>query len=284
MNALENEKKRNNAIEYEFENHQYDERPKKQKAVKRNYSIKRDEAVNGTVQPIKDVKDIQRISESFWIKQQYRNWCLFNVGCCVGLRASDLLRLKVSDFAAVDMDGNLVVNYKSKVRIKEKKTKKYREFPMPKSAMKVIDTYVKIAGLGYNDWLFPSRQGSWENSLRTNGGTTVSESGVFRKYDACPKNMGDPLDVDSFGRIMRQVQHDLNLPYKIGTHSCRKTFGYQYMMRNQHDAMALSTLQDMLNHSSQTATLHYIGLDDEVRDLYFSQIDYGVDTHSENEE
>lgn len=284
MSALENKSERDNRIEAKFENHWNDERPLEQKAVCRNYSIKRDEAVNGTVQPIKDKNDIRRISEYFWIKQQYRNWCLFNLGCCVGLRASDLLRLKVSDFTATDMNGDLVVDYNTRIRIKEKKTGKYRVFRVPESALKVVDSYIKITGLSYNDWMFPSRQGSWGNSLRTNGGVIISSSGVLRKHETAPKVAGDPLDVDSFARIMRQVQRELNLPYKLGSHSCRKTFGYQFMIQHQHDAMALSALQEMLNHSSQTATLHYIGLDDQVKDLYFSQIDYGVDTHDNREE
>lgn len=283
MNTLRIETNRENLIKGDFESHWNDDRPTKPPVIKRNYSIKRSEAINGTVQPIKDKADINRISEYFWSKQQYRNWCLFNVGCYIGLRASDLLRLKVSDFTMVDISGRLIVNHAAKIRIKEKKTKKYRVFKVPEPALKVVDTYIKVTGLDYNDWMFPSRQGSWGNSLRSNGGVTVGDSGVLRKYDPNPKSAGDPLDVDSFARIMRQAQRDLNLPYKLGSHSCRKTFGYQFLMQHQNDAMALSALQELLNHSSQAATLHYIGLDDQVKDLYFSQIDYSVDAHNERE-
>ena len=101
-------------------------------------------------------------------------------------------------------------------------------------------------------------------------------------HEANPKVAGDPLDVDSFGRIMKKVQKDMDLPYNLGTHSCRKTFGYQFMVQHRNDVMALAWLQHALNHSSQAITLHYIGLDSEVDERYYSGINYGVNTHSEN--
>lgn len=51
------------------------------------------------ISPIRSLDDVQMISEYFWDKKQYRNWCLFNVGIATGLRASDLLKLKVSDMS-----------------------------------------------------------------------------------------------------------------------------------------------------------------------------------------
>lgn len=276
MNAVP-EKNENNAVE--FNPPKVDPTPKVKHNQAKNYNIKRQEACNGTVQPIKDKEDIKRISEYFWIKRQYRNWCLFNVGCCTGFRASDLLRLKVSDVAATDMNGKVVVNFNAKLRVKEKKTNKYRILKVPAPALKCIQTYINIDGLSYDDWLFPSRQGSWKSSMRTNGGTSVSKSDVFRKYDANPKETGDPLDVDSFGRIMRQVGKELNLPVQLGSHSCRKTFGYQFIASHPNDVKALAWLQHSLNHSSQAITLRYIGLDEEVDDEYYSGIDYGVDCH-----
>lgn len=261
MSALENEKKIENTVALDFSDYDSSNKEKRQKVVKKNYRLTRMEANHGSVQPIKDKEDIKRISEYFWIKCQYRNWCLFNVGCCTGFRASDLLRLKVSDVAATDMNGKVVVNFNAKLRVKEKKTNKYRILKVPAPALKCIQTYINIDGLSYDDWLFPSRQGSWKSSMRTNGGTSVSKSDVFRKYDANPKETRDPLDVDSFGRIMRQVGKELNLPVQLGSHSCRKTFGYQFIASHPNDVKALAWLQHSLNHSSQGnyASLYWSG-------------------------
>lgn len=253
---------------------------KTQYARVKNKSIVRKEARNGEVSPIKDVNDIKRISEYFWNNKKYRDWCLFNVGVTTGYRASDLLRIKVSDVAVQNIDGTICVLDDVEVRIKEKKTGKYRVVKVPKATLNVIRRYLEVSNLGINDWLFPSRKGSSAGSLRSNGGISVGKkSGIMYKYESDPKQAGDPIDVDSFGETMRKVQKDLQLPYKLGTHSCRKTFGYQFMMNHCGDAMALAWLQKNLNHSSQAITLHYIGLDDDVDQAYLSEIDYGIDIH-----
>lgn len=49
---------------------------------------------------------------------------MFNVGVTTGYRASDLLRIKVSDVAAQSIDGTIRVLDDAEVRIKEKKTGK----------------------------------------------------------------------------------------------------------------------------------------------------------------
>ena len=280
MNAVP-EKNENNAVE--FNPPKVDPAPKVKHNQAKNYNIKRKEACNGTVQPIKDVEDIKRISEYFWNRGMYRDWCLFNVGVCTGFRASDLLRFKVSDVTTQRVNGKLQVNANAKIRMKEKKTGKYRIVFLPESAFEVISTYINKVKLHYDDWLFPSCKGSSRNSLRRTGGTSISpKTGIMYTHEANPKVAGEPLDVDSFGRIMKKVQKDMDLPYNLGTHSCRKTFGYQFMVQHRDDVMALAWLQHALNHSSQAITLHYIGLDSEVDERYYSGINYGVNTHSEN--
>lgn len=261
------------------------ERPRYAKG--RNYNLTRySVAKNGEVEPIRKVEDIQLISEYFYNKKQYRNWCLFNLGIATGFRASDLLRFRVEDVAQL-IDGNVVVNDEVKVRFKEKKTEKYRDVVISESTMKIVAEYIRLAKLSYDAWLFPSPKSSCKNSLRTNGGVsrwhvggTDSNAVKLVRYEACPKKKGEPIDVDTFGRIMRDTQKALKLPYKLGTHSCRKTFGYQFMMNHREDQMALAWLQHSLNHSSQAITLHYIGLSAEVDRDYYGQIDYGVNSHS----
>ena len=54
------------------------------------------------------------------------------------------------------------------------------------------------------------------------------------------------------------------------------------MVQHRDDVMALAWLQRALNHSRQAGTLHYIGFDLEVDEKYYSGINYGVNTHSEN--
>ena len=264
--------------------------PAKPRGRAKNYDTERKEACNGLVQPIKSEEDVRRIAEYFWDKKQYRNWCLFNAGINTGFRASDLLRIKVSDVAKIDENGKLYVPIPDEehgkltyLRMKEKKTGKYREVVISTELCKVFDTYIKKAHLRYDDWMFPSKKSSSSKSLRSNGGESIGETGLEYSYDANPKSAGEPLDVDSFGQIMRKVQKDLNLPYRLGTHSCRKTFGYNYIMKHRNDIESLAWLQKSFNHSSQAITLHYIGLDAEMDERIYSSIGYGVNTHTESD-
>ena len=162
------------------------------------------------------------------------------------------------------------------IHLKEKKTGKYRDVVLPSSVAKNIQAYLDISKLKYDAWLFPSDKSSGKMSMRTNGGISIGKNGNVYQHEAQPKKAGEPLDVDSFGRIMRRVQKDLNLPYKLGTHSCRKTFGYWFMKQNQDDSFALAWLMKMLNHSSQAMTLHYIGLTKDNENEFYNSVDYGV--------
>lgn len=57
-------------------------------------------------------------------------------------------------------------------------------------------------------------------------------------------------------RILSGAAQACGLNYKIGTHSLRKTFGYQ-LYRN---GINIELIQRLLNHSSPSITLAYIGI------------------------
>ena len=124
----------------------------------KNYNITRySVARNGEVEPIRDVKDIQAISEYFYNKKKYRDWCLFNLGIVTGFRASDLLRFRVEDVSHL-VEGKLVVNENVKVRFKEKKTGKYRDVVIGQSTMEIVAEYIRLTRPMYHSWLFPSQK------------------------------------------------------------------------------------------------------------------------------
>jgi len=72
------------------------------------------------------------------------------------------------------------------------------------------------------------------------------------------------------GAISRQRAYDIlnkaaratGIHERIGTHSLRKTFGY-FAYKN---GVYLAMIQKLLNHSSQTETLRYIGITQEQID------------------
>lgn len=239
------------ALADEMERRQKAEQAQK-KAAKAEASVKRRTTVgaNGTVDPIRKKEDILKIAQYFYDKHQLRNALMFLIGCSVGLRGVDLCKTKVGDITA---DG--------RYHLKEQKTGKYRTVVLNDLAMKCYRELVaSIPNHTEETQLFLSQKGENESISR-----------------------------HSFGRILRNAGKDLNLPYKLGTHSMRKTFGYHLFMDNQQSPEILAYLQAMFNHTNSGVTLRYIGLDEEKKNKLYENLDYGftlddIKDITENEE
>lgn len=87
------------------------------------------------VEPIKKVKDIAKVKQYLLGKDNKRDYCIFVVGINVGLRAGDLLSLRICDVT----DGSRIFN---EVSITEQKTGKSRTFTLNKSAKDSIQLYL----------------------------------------------------------------------------------------------------------------------------------------------
>lgn len=225
------------ALADEMERRQKAEQAQK-KAAKAEASVKRRTTVgaNGTVDPIRNKEDILKVAQYFYEKHQLRNALMFLIGCSVGLRGVDLCKTKVGDITA---DG--------RYHLKEQKTGKYRTVVLNDLAMKCYRELVaSIPNHTEETQLFLSQKGENESISR-----------------------------HSFGRILRNAGKDLNLPYKLGTHSMRKTFGYHLFMDNQQSPEILAYLQAMFNHTNSGVTLRYIGLDEEKKNKLYENLDYG---------
>lgn len=189
------------------------------------------------VEPIKNLKDIQKVKQYLADKDNKRDYMLFVLGINVGLRAGDLLQLKVKDILS---NGKIV----DSVKLKEEKTDKYREFTLNSSAKDAIRLYLdSVKEYSPDDYLFKSAKGD-----------------------------NNPLTVESAHKIIKTLLRDLNIKGNYGTHTLRKTFAYHTYTNNIKDNPAiLDTLQKMLNHSSTSVTLRYIGITKEViTDVYNS--------------
>ncbi len=102
------------------------------------------------VQPIRDIKQIETIKKL--LKQQsLRDYCLFVLGINSGLRISDLLKLRISD---VSEKGKV----KDRIRLREKKTNKFKDFPISDNAKKAIKEYLQTRAINENEPLFISRK------------------------------------------------------------------------------------------------------------------------------
>jgi integrase len=149
-----------------------------------------------------------------------RDLLLFTLGINSALRVSDLLNLRVRD--VLDSDGSI----RECLEVKERKTGKTKRFELNKSVRKAIRQLFDSKEVDPSDYLFQSREG--ENK---------------------------PITRQQAHRILSEAARMVGIKDRVGTHTLRKTFGYHALK----SGVSVSLLQWMLNHSSQSITLAYVG-------------------------
>mgnify|MGYP000998531471 CR=1 FL=1 len=200
-----------------------------------------------TVEPIRDIKTIKRM-RAVLKGQSTRNELLFILGINVGLRISDILKLKFSDLLKPN---NKVKDY---VIIKEKKTKKTKKFYIGEVVAKLIENYVKeLPDLNMDDYVFKSRKG--ENK-------PITRQQAYRILNNAAEIIGLVERDDKTGKIISG---------EFGTHTLRKSFGFHAYQ----NGVSLELLMDLFNHSSKSQTLRYIGITEEEKKEVYLQSNLG---------
>lgn len=172
------------------------------------------------VEPIREKREIFAI-ENYLMRKNFRNRLIFIFGINSGLRISDILKLDVKD-----------IRGKSHIELFEKKTKKYKKFPINQKLRRLLDEHIR--GRGDNEPLFLSQKGY-----------RLERSQTYRMLNEACKAVG--------------------VEANIGNHSMRKTFGFHHYKQFKDVAM----LQTIFNHSTPAVTLRYIGISqDEIDNSY----------------
>lgn len=212
--------------------------------------------------PIRDMKDIFRISEYLINQKRYRDNMLFIVGINFGLRVSDLLVLRFADL--IDPD----CTFKDSFAILEKKTSNTRKIKQNRYIS--INTAVVEAVTLY---------------LENTPDVKLSDY-LFRSESNRGGNQNKPIHRNSVDRILKGIGNDLELGIHMSTHTLRKTFGLHQMVMSGNDPRKLLLLQKIFGHSTSAMTLEYIGItSDEIIDAYRNlnlgskDYNYLVDTH-----
>ena len=104
-----------------------------------------------TVEPIRDIGRIWDIAD-YLGEENERNRIMFLFGIYVGLRISDILKLKVRD-----------VRDKAHVTIREQKTGKEKAFPINRELQPILNRYIK--NKADYEYLFPSRKKDGEKPI-----------------------------------------------------------------------------------------------------------------------
>ena len=125
------------------------------------------------------------------------------------------------------------VKEKEYITIKEKKTGKYKRFPLNKKIKKLIALHTK------------------KRSAR---------EPLFMSF------WGNRMERTQIYRIIKRACAEAGITYKVGTHTMRKTFGYHHYQMFKDVAI----LQKIFNHSSPEITLRYIGINQDIIDRSYS--------------
>lgn len=196
-------------------------------------------------EPIKSMEDIIRISQFLISQKRWRDNMLFIVGINFGLRVSDLRVLRFSHLI------NDNFTFKTSFAILETKTRNTRK--VQKNRHISINEAVRDSVLLY---------------LENTPNVHLSDY-MFRCEGNRGKNQNQPIHRNSVDRILKGIGEDLNLPYRMATHTLRKSFGFHQMVMSHNDPRKLLLLQKMFGHSTSAQTLEYIGITkDEIEDAY----------------
>ena len=178
-----------------------------------------------------------------------RNKLLFLIGMNVGIRGSDLRTLKWSFFFDKQKDGTYKFkNFYVLQPMKQRKQKKFVKLFFNQTVQTAINNYISEFPIeDYDGYLFYSRKG------------------------------GEPINVKSLWRIIKDAAFEAGIEQNIGSHSLRKSFGFWAWHQAEDKNKALVILQQIFSHSSTQTTARYIGiLDDELEDM-FNSVELGLD-------
>ncbi len=193
------------------------------------------------VQPIRKQSTIRKMKEALK-SRNLRDYALFSLGINCGLRISDLLSLTVKDVLA-GRGKRIRIRISKELEIKEHKTRKVKRFPINDKAREALREYlVERRPEHLDEPLFLSRQKDDEGNK-----AAISRFQVWRAMNHAARAAGIPES------------------YRIGTHTLRKTFGYQL----RKSGVDIPEIQMMLNHSHPAVTIRYLGItDDKLATLY----------------
>ena len=139
-----------------------------------------------TVEPIRKLKDVKNIKKL--LADKPRDLLLFTLGINNGLRAGDLLKLKVSQVKDSQIGDS--------ISIVENKTGKANVLVINKPSFDALQIFLEHTDKEDDDYLFTGRKGN------------------------------APITIPSLNRLIKSWTEAINLKGKYGTHTLRKTWGY----------------------------------------------------------
>ena len=183
-----------------------------------------------TVYPIKSKEDLQAVAA--WLNENtYPKYLMvFVLFIILGLSDYELLILTVSDVLNPVVTVKFVDDYSDttdRIAVYQKKVHKKRNIYLNQACVDILNWYFSNH-FCKGEYLFASREG-----------------GHIRP--------------DTFRKVLKAAAQACGIKQNIGTHTLRKTFGYQHF-KQFHD---IQHLQRLCGHTSPHITKRYIGVSEE---------------------
>ena len=155
-----------------------------------------------TVEPIRKKSEIEEVKRLLKTKRE-RDYLLFVMGINLGLRISDLLKLRVVD-----------VRNKAYIEIVEQKTGKLRKIPIRDNLSSLINPFIK--NKPDEQWLFKSQKGHNNPITRVQAYRLINSVCRRAGFDA---HFGTHTLRKTFGYHLYQMTKDVALLQNIFNHS-----------------------------------------------------------------
>ena len=174
-------------------------------------------------------KDIWSIRVRLQMQQRTKELALFNLGFDSKLRGCDLVSLRVSDVC----HGSQVAH---RAIVMQRKTHRPVQFEITPTTRESLESWMKEAGLGQEDYLFPSR--------------------IHASPHICTRQ---------YARILHHWVTELGLDTTAyGTHSMRRSKASMIYKKTKN----LRAVQILLGHTKLESTVRYLGIEvDDALDL-----------------
>ena len=187
--------------------------------------------IKGSTVKVEPIRDPEDIKRiKKMLADKPRDLCLFVLGVNTNLRASDLLKITAGQVRDLQPGDEIAIN--------ETKTKKPRRITLNKPVVASIQGLLASRDYQDKDHLFISQRGT--------------------------------LTVPSVHRLVKTWCRSIGLKGNHGSHTLRKTFGYQQRVKF---GTGLPELMVTFNHSTQRQTLEYLCIQpDEIRSIYNNEI------------
>ena len=231
-------------IKYAYENSEGKPYLKKDGTPRKIVTNNKKAGKKSEVYPI-EYEDMKRITAYFRENEMWCQYLIFVLSCNTARRIGDLLSLVWKQI--FNEKNGKMLDY---LGLLEEKTQKLTSLKINSACEEAIRLYIEKTGID-----------PFEN---LNAPVFVQTKGTHK---------GSPMSYNGYYQSLKKAAEFLEIPYNIGAHSPRKTFGKISRMLHPNDPDSMQLLQGILRHSDENTTRRYIGLTKEKEDAYFD--DFG---------